>query len=123
VGWSSASPPSGDTSRLSESSGVLLVRRAGGTSGSHQRVRPDDTLSIDVPDINQLDSSAKRRALALLDLIQHRRVESTRLGDLCDVLLPELLSGRIRVPEAREVVEAVGSGVAGVARRPPIRAQ
>jgi len=35
--------------------------------------------------------------------------ENTRLADVRDALLPELLSGRIRVPEAREAVEeAVG---------------
>lgn len=32
--------------------------------------------------------------------------ESSRLADLRDTLLPELLSGRVRAPEAREAVEA-----------------
>lgn len=82
-----------------------LIRRASGTSGSHQRVRPDDLLTIDVPDVRELTFSVKSEALALLDLIYHRRLESVSLANLRDTLLPELLSGRIRVPEAREAVE------------------
>ena len=34
------------------------------------------------------------------------RDENLKLAQLRDTLLPELLSGRIRVPEARETVEA-----------------
>ncbi len=81
-----------------------LVRRASGTSGSHQRVRPDDLLAIDVPDVRELSPSAKVEALALIDLMHDHRIQSLRLARLRDTLLPELLSGRIRVPEAHEAV-------------------
>lgn len=82
-----------------------LPRRVTGTSGSHQRVRPDDVLAIEVPDVRQLDDATKDTALSLLRLAHQRREESARLSDLRDALLPELLSGRIRVPEAAAVVQ------------------
>lgn len=82
-----------------------LPRRVTGTSGSHQRVRPDDMLAIDVPDVRLLDDGTKQAALSLLRLAHQRREESAKLSKLRDTLLPELLSGRIRVPEAAAVVE------------------
>jgi type I restriction enzyme S subunit len=81
-----------------------LVRRVTGTSGSHQRVRPEDLLSIEVPDVGRLDRDTKERALGLLELVSERRVESVALDRLRDSLLPELLSGRMRVPVAQEDV-------------------
>lgn len=44
----------------------------------------------------------------LLDLVVNAAAQSSRLAELRDALLPELLSGRIRVPEANE---AVASGL------------
>jgi type I restriction enzyme S subunit len=41
----------------------------------------------------------------LIDFIVELAVESRLLRSLRDALLPELLSGRIRVPEAREILE------------------
>lgn len=81
-----------------------IARRATGTSGSHQRVRPADALSIEVPDPRGGDPSVAKEADALLDLVQHARVESETLAALRDTLLPELLSGRLRVPAAEELV-------------------
>lgn len=75
-----------------------LPRRVTGTSGSHQRVRPDDLLAIMVPDVRQLGKETKQRALALLRRVDQLRSEISRLTALRDQLLPELLSGRIRVP-------------------------
>lgn len=42
----------------------------------------------------------------LMDLVVNASGESARLTALRDALLPELLSGRIRVPEAREAMDA-----------------
>jgi len=42
----------------------------------------------------------------LLDLILRSAKESRACAQMRDVLLPELLSGRIRVPEASEAVES-----------------
>jgi type I restriction enzyme S subunit len=83
-----------------------LARRATGTSGSHQRVRPDDFLAIDVPDVRGVAPDTVIEAEALLRLVHHARVESTTLAELRDALLPELLSGRLRVPIAAELIEA-----------------
>lgn len=81
-----------------------LARRATGTSGSHQRIRPADALSIEVPDPRGGDAAVLEEADALLDLVHQARVESETLATLRDTLLPELLSGRLRVPEAEDLV-------------------
>jgi type I restriction enzyme S subunit len=78
-----------------------LVRRATGTSGSHQRVRPDDLLAIEVPDVRGLPEQTTKQALTLLELVHQLRAEAVRLAALRDVLLPELLSGRLRLRGAR----------------------
>lgn len=55
-----------------------------------------------------VDPYAKELAdIEALDLlIAASRQEATALGSMRDVLLPELLSGRIRVPEGREVAKS-----------------
>jgi type I restriction enzyme, S subunit len=77
-----------------------LASRVTGTSGSHQRVRPDDTLAIEVPDVRDVEPAVKQRAHDLLLLVQRRRQENARLDQLRQALMPELLSGRLRVREA-----------------------
>lgn len=84
-----------------------LQRRATGTSGSHQRIRPADALSIDVRDTRRADAALVAEADTLLSLVHHTRVESRSLAALRDNVLPELLSGRLRVPGARGQVEGV----------------
>ncbi len=78
----------------------LLAQRVTGTSGSHQRVKPQDALDTDVPDVRQLSTANIEAADELLWFVHQRRVEMTKLAELRDALLPELLSGRLRVPEA-----------------------
>lgn len=80
-----------------------LARRVTGTSGSHQRVRPNDMLKIEVPDTRKLTDEDIASAGELLALVENRRAEAQRLASVRDALLPELLSGRLRVPEAREI--------------------
>lgn len=75
-----------------------LPKRVTGTSGSHQRVRPDDVLAIEVPDFRSAAAEVKQSTLALLMRVESLRVESDRLTALRNALLPELLSGRMRVP-------------------------
>jgi len=74
-----------------------LARRVTGTSGSHQRVRPDDLLVMVVPDVRAMPKSVTDRALLVLELVEKRRDEIWDLESLRDALLPELLSGRARV--------------------------
>lgn len=84
-----------------------LQRRATGTSGSHQRVRSGDALSVQVPDTRLAESATLDETDALLTLAHHERAESRTIARLRDALIPELLSGRLRLPEARERIEGV----------------
>jgi type I restriction enzyme S subunit len=81
-------------------------RRATGTSFSHQRIKPDDALSIEVPDTRCLDESLLVEADDCLELALRARRESATAIQLRDALLPELLSGRLRVWDAEKVVES-----------------
>ncbi|WP_052492367.1 restriction endonuclease subunit S [Leucobacter komagatae] len=81
-----------------------LPKRVTGTSGSHQRVRPDDLLTINVPDFRGAAPEVKQTTLGLLMRSESLRIESDRLSSLRDALLPELLSGHIRVPVSEVAV-------------------
>lgn len=81
-----------------------LPKRVTGTSGSHQRVRPDDLLTINVPDFRGAAPEVKQTTLGLLMRSESLRIESNRLSSLRDALLPELLSGHIRVPVSEVAV-------------------
>jgi type I restriction enzyme, S subunit len=80
----------------------VLARRVTGTSGSHQRVRPDDAMGIEVPDVRSLSPERPAEADRLLQLVHQRRVESRRLGALRDALMPGLLSGALRTSPEEE---------------------
>ena len=77
-----------------------IVDRVTGTSGSHQRVRPADLMTIGVPDYRSLAEHTQMTVLTLLHLVSARRQQSVALAELRDALLPELMSGRMRVDEA-----------------------
>ena len=82
---------------------------AGGTSNSHQRIRPGDFLSLvccmGSPKIRSAFSDAVEplllKTLAL-------RTESRSLASIRDTLLPKLISGEIRIPDAEKMLEEVG---------------
>lgn len=74
-----------------------LQRRVTGTSGSHQRIRPDDLLSIEVHDVSQLEDATFETATSLAELAESKRSEAETLVRLRNTLIPELLSGRIRL--------------------------
>src|SRR5699024_4190154 len=65
---------------------------------TQSRVRPDDVLAIEVPDFRGASLKVKQSTLGLLMRAESLRIESDRLTALRDVLLPELLSGRMQVP-------------------------
>ena len=83
-----------------------LQQHATGTSGSHQRIRPGDAMAVQVPDTRLADPAALLMTEDLLRMVHQLRVESRALGSLRSMLLPELMSGRLRVPEAEVVTEA-----------------
>ncbi|OBH91119.1 restriction endonuclease subunit S [Mycobacterium sp. E2989] len=78
-----------------------LRRRAAGTSGSHQRIRPGDLLDVRVPDVRRLPAAARQTITGLGALCHARRTESARLAAFRDALLPPLISGELRVRPAR----------------------
>ena len=92
-----------------------IVDRVTGTSGSHQRVRPADLMTIGVPDYRSLAEHTQITVLTLLHLVSARRQQSVALAELRDALLPELMSGRMRVDKAGCLVsEALDEEVADV---------
>ncbi len=77
-----------------------------GTSSSHQRVRPEDLLTMDttVP--------PEGAAISFADVVRpsyegvkHNLYEASTLAAVRDTLLPKLLSGEIRVKNAEKFVE------------------
>jgi type I restriction enzyme, S subunit len=81
-----------------------LASKVTGTSKSHQRVRPVEVMATEVVDPRhfggtgaQIQSSCIRAALA--------RQESRTLCTLRDTLLPQLMSGRLRIKDAEKIVE------------------
>ncbi len=76
-----------------------------GTSGSHQRVKPEGLLAMDVvipvePVIHQFAKVMR----PLLVRVDRARDESTALAALRDSLLPKLISGEIRIKDATHMV-------------------
>jgi len=92
---------------LSEPVREHLVGLASGTSNSHQRVKPEDLLSTPapVPGVSSLDRFT-RATSPMLERVNANIEESRTLADLRDALLPKLLSGELRVPDAEKMVEA-----------------
>jgi type I restriction enzyme S subunit len=77
-----------------------------GTSSSHQRVRPEDLMSIDlVIPPGKVISSFSDKVRPLLTLVNHNLAENGTLASSREALLPKLLSGEIRVKDAEKFVE------------------
>ena len=87
--------------------GEQMVQRATGTSFSHQRIKSDDALSVEVPDIRLIDEQTRVECDELIEMVGKRRSETEHLSRLRDALLPELLSGRLRVKDAESMMENV----------------
>jgi type I restriction enzyme S subunit len=82
---------------------------AGGTSNSHQRIRPSDFLALPCCVGTEMIRSA------FLDVVEPLlgkslvlRSESRSLSTTRDALLPKLISGEIRIPDAEKMLEEVG---------------
>jgi type I restriction enzyme S subunit len=82
---------------------------AGGTSNSHQRIRPGDFLALPCCIGNEMVRSA------FLDVVEPLlgkslvlRTESRSLSTTRDALLPKLISGDIHIPDAEKMLEEVG---------------
>jgi type I restriction enzyme S subunit len=85
--------------------GAARDRLTGYATGTTVAALPREAL-LDFRISTPASSQAVAQADALVTLAWARERESLRLTALRDTLLPELLSGRIRVPEAGEAVES-----------------
>ncbi|RKU22187.1 hypothetical protein C6503_04260 [Candidatus Poribacteria bacterium] len=85
--------------RSPEFSAELAVR-ALGTSGSHQRVKPNDFLSMPVLIPTEfLLSSFREKVASILNVVNTLRLKNVNLRQTRDLLLPKLISGEIDVSE------------------------
>lgn len=77
-----------------------------GTSNSHQRVKPDQVAALSVvvapPAVTEAFDSV---ASTLLAKVAANRLQARSLAEVRDALLPRLISGKLRLPEANEQVE------------------
>jgi type I restriction enzyme S subunit len=82
----------------------LLCQLVTGTSNSHQRVKPDGVLAMRriVPSPSVL-ASFEAITRHMFERIGHNRQQAQTLATLRDTLLPRLISGQLRLPEASSV--------------------
>lgn len=76
-----------------------------GTSGSHQRVKPDDLLATEVVDPRHIPGGVRASISAIASRVNQAHIESSTLSELRDTLLPGLMSGEIRVRDVERIVE------------------
>jgi len=87
--------------------GAALEAKVAGTSGSHQRVRPADLLATEVIDTRTLSAALQDQLTSLGQYRINYREESAILAATRDALLPQLMSGKLRVRDAEKTVEEV----------------
>lgn len=80
-----------------------MASRVTGTSGSHQRVSPEDVLSLDVCDPRTCAPSAREWASELISRAALARAEMAALVAMRSELLSPLTTGELRVHEVDEV--------------------
>lgn len=85
--------------------GLELGRMADGAA--YPAVRPEviAALSVVVPDNDAVLAAFERTVRPLYERSEASRRESRVLGSLRDALLPKLISGELRVPEAERIIE------------------
>lgn len=88
-----------------------LASLVGGTSKSHQRVKPEEMLKCLVPDVRELTDAQIDFLEALVQLETHAIQETNSLTSTRDELLPLLMSGKISVKEAEQEAAAAGAEV------------
>ena len=85
-----------------------MTSLAGGTSNSHQRIRPGDFLALPCCIGTEMVRSAFSDVVEpLLNRSLMLRTESRSLSTTRDALLPKLISGEIRIPDAEKMLEEV----------------
>lgn len=84
--------------------GESLESKVAGTPGSHQRVKPADLLDTEVINPDEVTPELKAQVTAAGLLAQQGRTENQTLATTRDTLLPQLMSGKLRVKDASDVV-------------------
>lgn len=86
-----------------------LGSRVAGTSGSHQRVRPADALAVSVIDPRSMSNGAASVIGAVLGAADVARWENRTLAATRDALLPQLMSGKLKVGDAEAAASEAGA--------------
>ncbi|MFV2084243.1 restriction endonuclease subunit S [Micromonospora sp. LOL_021] len=81
-----------------------MAAKVTGTSNSHQRVKPSEIMGASIADPREF-GTLRQTVEDLLQRAIAARQEIRTLQALRDTLLPELMSGRLRVKDAEKVVE------------------
>ncbi|MFD6093100.1 restriction endonuclease subunit S [Oerskovia sp. NPDC060338] len=87
--------------------GAALEAMVAGTSGSHQRVKPAEMLSTLVPDPRTMSDVLVGQIGGLGLRAISSRDENRTLAATRDILLPQLMSGKLRVKDAERIVSEV----------------
>lgn len=88
---------------------AALTQLVTGTSNSHQRIKPDNLLSLSSVIAPDAVLSAFDQAIApLMTQLKLAREAARTLAELRDALLPRLISGQLRLPEVeKQAAEAL----------------
>jgi len=97
---------SASSQRLASLQGFPLVT---GTSGSHQRVKPDSFLAMQIiiPP-NDIVGSFTCLVRPSFEQLFRNLAQSRTLAALRDALLPKLISGEMRVKDAERILKEQG---------------
>ena len=86
-----------------------MISMVTGTSSSHQRLRPEDFRSItSVRPNDQLFEIFSNAVSPILEKLLLIREENNLLTEYQNVLLPKLISGQIKIPDAEKMLDEVG---------------
>ena len=86
-----------------------MISMITGTSSSHQRLRPEDFRSItSVRPNDQLFEFFSNTVSSILEKLLLIREENNLLTEYQNVLLPKLISGQIKIPDAEKMLDEVG---------------
>lgn len=88
-----------------------LASLVGGTSKSHQRVKPEEMLGCVVPDVRTLTVGQIQLLETLVQIETQAIQEAETLAKTRDELLPLLMSGKITVREACQEAAAAGAQI------------
>lgn len=78
----------------------FVMSMVNGATGSHQRFHPEESLSYLIPFNNKIALEYNKIIEPILSKMLDNRIESQRLAELRDALLPRLMSGEIKVEDA-----------------------